>query len=178
MPPESYRGPLKKDEKKESSRSFSQSTGTGLAAEGAGNTVGAILADKGDDIYTITPDMTIREVVGELHQRKIGVLLILDDDQNLQGIVSERDVVYGISEKGETILDEPVRNIMTPDPVTCSPGDHLQVIMTKMTEGRFRHMPVIDHGIACGMVSIRDVVHHRLKELEYENLKIKQLIVG
>ena len=175
MPPQSYQDPRKEDSK---DRSYSQTKDTGLAAEGNGNTVGAILADKGDDIYTITSDMTVREVVTELHKRRIGVLLILDEEQKLEGIVSERDIVYGISERGAALLDEPVKNIMTPDPVTCTPEDHLQLIMTKMTEGRFRHMPVVKGEATCGMVSIRDVVHHRLKELEYENLKIKQLIVG
>ncbi len=176
MPPQSYQGPTQNTDEKE--RTYSQSTKTGLTPDGAGNTVAAILDDKGADIYTISSDMLIREVVEELYRFRIGVLLIVDDNQNLEGIVSERDIVFGLNDKGEKLLDDPVSTIMTTQLVTCTPDDHLQVIMSKMTEGKFRHMPVVKNGLPCGMVSIRDVVQHRLKELEYENLKIKQLIVG
>lgn len=172
MTPISFRGPSKKDKKDE--RTYSQTT-EGLEQDGA--RVATLLKTKGHSLFTIQPSTTIEDAITELDSRKIGVLLVLADD-HLEGILSERDIVRGLTEQGPSLLHKPVSEIMTSNPVTCTPDDTLESIMRQMTDGRFRHMPVMDNGALSGLVSIRDVVHQRLTELEYENLKIKQLIVG
>jgi len=94
------------------------------------------------------------------------------------GIISERDIVHKLDTIGVAVLDGPAEAIMTPDPVTCTPDVRVEDVMKTMNSRRFRHMPVLKDGKLCGVVSIGDVVRHRMQEIEYETLKIKQAIVG
>lgn len=174
MAPTSYQGRLKSDE--EDKKTFSQTDPTAVG-ERARTPVSTILAEKGAEVFTIAADTTVQNAAEQLSARKIGALLVADGDA-VDGIVSERDIVRHVRAAGAAGLDDPVADIMTRDPRSCAPGDDMRDIMTSMTDGRFRHMPVLDDGRLCGLISIGDVVRHRLLELDYEALKMKQAIVG
>ena len=168
MAPISYRSPMADDEKHE--RTHSQTAAASVGAGQPGLSVAAILADKGGEIFTVPPEMSVKDVVAELNRRRVGALVVVDAEKKPIGIISEREVVRYLDTKG--------REIMTADPKTCTPGDKLEDVMKRMTDGRFRHLPVVDAGKLCGLVSIGDAVKHRMMEIEYENLKMKQAIVG
>ncbi len=176
MSPISYQGPMASDESP--ARTHSQTRESSLGVGQPGLAVAAILADKGADIHTVTPHMTVKEVVAKLNRLRVGALVVVDSVNEPVGIVSERDIVRNADIKGLGVFESPVEDIMTPDPQTCSPGDTIEGVMKRMTEGRFRHLPVIETGKLCGLVSIGDVVRHRMLEIEYENLKMRQAIVG
>jgi len=176
MTPTSYQGPLEGDDKTHDTRSQTEASNLGTGQPGV--TVGAILADKGDDIYTVAPSTTVKEIVAELNRMRVGALIVCNPMKEPIGIVSERDVVRNVDIKGLSMFDDAVETIMTPNPQCCVPTDKVEVVMERMTESRFRHMPVLQDGKLCGLVSIGDVVRHRMREIEYENLKIKQAMVG
>jgi len=177
MSPTSYQGQMQKDE--DQKRTYSQTESTALGATQPGITVASILAQKGNEVFSITPETTVLEAISQLNSRKIGVLLIVHaGDSKPVGILSERDIVRSVETKGLSLFGSPVKDVMTPDPFTCTPDDTVDSVMHKMTASRFRHMPVLKNDKLCGLISIGDVVQHRLNELEYENLKIKQAMVG
>lgn len=176
MPPISYQGPLADDTGTKHTHSQSREGNLGVGQPGL--SVEAILGDKGHDIFTATAQMTVKEVVKELNRLRVGALVVVDSKNAPIGIVSERDIVRNADTKGLSMFDGPVEAIMTPDPITCTKSEKVEDIMKRMTEGRFRHMPVVDAGVLAGLVSIGDVVRHRMLEIEYENLKMKQAIVG
>ena len=140
--------------------------------------VSDILRTKGGSIHSGAPDMTVARAASEMTGRKIGSLLILDSEAGIAGILSERDIVRGLATFGAECLDGPVSQLMTRGVTTTVPGATIAQAMEIMTQGRFRHLPVIDDGKLAGMISIGDVVRHRMQEIEYESLKIKQAIVG
>lgn len=176
MSPISYQGPMQVDEKP--NPTVSQVQPANLDSDRSGRSVSAILADKGEDLYTITPETTVLEAIGELNRLRIGVLVVAAGGGMPLGILSERDIVRNIETMGLALFGRPVGEVMTVRTVTCSPQDSLQDIMAEMNRGQFRHMPVMKNDRLCGVVSIRDIMKHRLGELEYENLKIKQAMVG
>ena len=176
MSPISYQGPMEHDESPK--QTHSQTADANLGVGHPGLTVASILADKGDDIYTVTPHTTIMEVVAALTRLRVGALVVVDSSNAPIGIVSERDVSRNVDIKGLGVFECPVEDIMTPNPKTCSPSDRNEDIMKWMTEGGFRHMPVMEHGKLAGLVSMRDVARHRVLEVEYEYLKLKQAVVG
>lgn len=176
MSPISYQGPMADDEGPEHTHSQTKQSSLGVGQPGL--TVSGILTDKGDEVFTVTPHQTVKEVVAELHRLKVGALVVVDQGKRPVGIVSERDIVRNIDDNNRGFFDGPVADIMTPDPRSCSLDDTVEAIMKRMTEGRFRHMPVVEGGELRGLVSIGDVVRHRMLEIEYENLKMKQAIVG
>ena len=118
------------------------------------------------DVITVAPDATVRELVALLAQHNVGALVVCEGEK-LAGIVSERDVVRRL-QQDETVLDRPVSSIMTSDVKTCAPDMRVNDLMQVMTTERFRHMPVLDDGRLVGIVSIGDVVKHRMNELEFE----------
>ncbi len=176
MTPTSYQGPLEGDDKDHRTRSQSEDTNLGVGQPGI--TVGAILADKGNDIFTVAPSTTVKDVVAELNRMRVGALLVVNPAKEPIGIVSERDVVRHADTVGLDVFAQPVETIMTANPQCCVPTDKVESVMLRMTESRFRHMPVLNDGKLCGLISIGDVVRHRMREIEYENLKIKQALVG
>ena len=176
MSPTSYQGPLQADEKPK--RTYSQTEEANLGRDQPGRSVSAILDAKGQEVFTVSPKTTVLEAVGELNRLQVGVLIVTEGGGMPLGILSERDIVRSIEVKGLELFGQPVSEVMTPDPVTCSPNDSLEKVIKEMTESQFRHLPVMKDEELCGIVSIRDLIHHRLGELEYENLKIKQAIVG
>lgn len=129
--------------------------------------ISEVLASKPiKDVITVAPDATVRELVALLAQHNVGALVVCEGER-LAGIVSERDVVRRLQED-ESVLDRSVESIMTAEVQTCAPDMRVNDLMQVMTTGRFRHMPVLDDGRLVGIVSIGDVVKHRMNELEFE----------
>jgi CBS domain-containing protein len=129
--------------------------------------VRAILQQKGADVVTIDEDATISEAAGMLAEVGIGALVIAPDGQ-LRGILSERDIVRGLAQRGAAVLDAPVASLMTTDVSTCALDDGVDALMATMTSERVRHLPVLDEGALVGIVSIGDVVKRRVEELQVE----------
>lgn len=119
------------------------------------------------DVVTIGPDATVRELIALLAEHNVGALVVSDDGERVSGIVSERDVVRRLH-ADEAVLDSAVSAIMTPDVHTCSGEDGLTDLMQTMTEHRIRHVPVVADGRLTGIISIGDVVKSRIGELEFE----------
>ena len=119
------------------------------------------------DVVTITPDASVRELLALLAEYNIGALIVSADGGTVDGIVSERDVVRRLHSDAE-VLDSPVSAIMTADVYTCEPDSSLDDVRALMTERRFRHVPVVQDGRLAGIISIGDVVKHRMAELEFE----------
>lgn len=130
-------------------------------------------------ILTIRPDATLGEAVAMLAEKRIGAVVVSDDGKKPQGILSERDIVRQLGRNGPDVLSTPIRDVMTRDPQTCTMGDDALVILERMTQGRFRHLPVVDgEGNMLGVVSIGDAVSGRLKELAAEKEALTGMIMG
>lgn len=126
-----------------------------------------ILNDKGAEIVTISPDATVRELVGLLAQHNIGALVVSRDGSTLDGIVSERDIVRHLYVDG-LIAERPVSSIMTSEVATCQRGSTLEDVRGEMTTRRIRHLPVVEDGSLVGIVSIGDIVKSTIGQLEFE----------
>lgn len=172
--PESYRAPIRKDS--QSDRTYSQSSASNLSADNA--TVEKILAQKGGEIFSISPGETLGRAVEILRDRRIGALLVTNEAGDLVGILSERDIVRKLADTPGQTLPQQVQDVMTKDVQTCTRDETLISVLKRMTAGRFRHVPVVEAGKLIGMVTIGDVINFRLTELEHETLQLKQLIVG
>jgi CBS domain-containing protein len=140
--------------------------------------IAQILAGKGRDVISTRPEATIDEVAHLLNDKRIGAVVVLDAGRQLCGIISERDLARGLARHGAALLQMQVADLMTRDVVTCAPEDDLQTLMQRMTEGRFRHLPVVKDGNLSGIISIGDVVKHRLQELEVETHMLQDYIHG
>ncbi len=140
--------------------------------------VSGILASKGSTVATITPDATVCDAAEQLRQLGIGALVVSSDGRRIEGIISERDVVYRIASDGTQVLDMPVSSVMSTEVRTCHPGDRAEDLMGEMTEHRTRHLPVEVDGKLSGIVSIGDVVKWRVTELEEERRHLTDYIVS
>ncbi len=140
-------------------------------------TVSTILAGKGREVLTIEPSAKLADAVRLLGEKRIGAAVILGADRRIAGIISERDIVRVLAERGAPVLDEPVSQTMTRKVETCSEGETVSNIMERMTVGKFRHMPVVDQGRVVGIVSIGDIVKHRLHEMERESAAMRDYII-
>jgi CBS domain-containing protein len=140
-------------------------------------TVSIILADKGREVVTIDPTASLAEAVRLLAEKRIGAALILGADQRIAGIISERDVVRSLAARGAAALEEPVNRTMTRKVETCNESEPVANIMERMTAGKFRHMPVVDQGRLVGVVSIGDIVKHRVHEMERESVAMRDYIM-
>lgn len=139
-------------------------------------TVKRILDKKGRHVITALPSTSIRDLVKVLAEKRIGAVVVTGPGERVIGIVSERDVVRDLARAGASVLDDPVSTIMTRDVVTCSEGEKIVDVMRKMSDGKFRHVPVVaDHRLA-GLISIGDVVKHRVVELEAEAEQLRDYI--
>jgi CBS domain-containing protein len=119
------------------------------------------------EVITIRPDATVRELIGLLAEHNVGALVVSEDGTGVHGIVSERDVVRRLKDDA-SVLDAAVSAIMTAEVRTCTGQESVNDLMEIMTSGRFRHIPVVEEGRLTGIVSIGDVVKHRMSELEFE----------
>lgn len=138
-------------------------------------TVSRILALKGRDVATIQPHRTIGEAARLLSSQRIGAVLVTGADGRILGILSERDIVKAISGSAAA-LDDAVSKYMTERVITCSPEMLVYDVMETMTQGRFRHLPVVEEGRLAGIISIGDVVKHRLAEIEAESRAMRDYI--
>ena len=127
-----------------------------------------ILRRKGADVTTIDPEASIKSAAGWLRAKNIGALVVTRGDAIL-GLISEREIVHAFSHYGETVGSMPVKEIMQYGVTTVSPDESVNRVMNLMTHHRVRHMPVLRGGKLAGIVSIGDVVKHRLEELELES---------
>jgi CBS domain-containing protein len=139
-------------------------------------TVNDILSQKGNQVLTIEPTATLAAAVQMLAQRRIGALVVTGADDRIVGIISERDIVRMLGEKGTAVLGAPLAEAMTRKVVTCARNETIAEIMERMTGGKFRHVPVVEQGRLVGIVSIGDVVKARLGELEYEQDALREYI--
>ncbi len=140
--------------------------------------VASILKSKGKNVVTARPDAKIAEVVRELKDERIGALVVSEDNIEVLGIISERDIVRGLADHGLDLLDMRVDKLMTREVFTCAPTDRTSQLMATITERRIRHLPVIENGVLCGIVSIGDVVKVRLDEIESEANALRDYISG
>jgi CBS domain-containing protein len=141
--------------------------------------VSHILKSKGSEgVVTTPPGVSVAQAAEILSSRKIGALVISKDGKTLGGIVSERDIVREIGRRGSACLNDTVDSIMTARVVTCALGDQTDAVLQKMTDGRFRHIPVVEGTQLIGLISIGDVVKARLSELAMEKDALEGMIKG
>ena len=140
-------------------------------------TVSVILTTKSREVVTVEPNITLKSAVALLAAKRIGALLILGVDNRVAGILSERDIVRALAERGASALYEPVSQVMTRKVSTCTESETISAIMERMTDGKFRHVPVVDQGRLVGIVSIGDVVKHRLQEMERDSAALRDYIL-
>lgn len=142
--------------------------------------VETILRSKGAKVITITPETTVGEAARTLKKAGIGAVMISNDGSDVQGILSERDIVSALGEptKRTGLLEKPVSSLMTRDVLTCAPEDAVQDCMALMSQRRVRHLPVVQEGKMVGLISIGDVVKNRLEELESEAGFLRELITS
>ncbi len=141
-------------------------------------TVAAILRSKGRDVKTIAPDATVETAVATLAADRIGALVVSKDGRTGIGILSERDIVRVLAERGTRALSMPVSAAMSAPIRTCSLDDDVPAVMAQMTRHRIRHLPVIEEGALSGIISIGDVVKRRLDDLESETSAMRDYIAG
>jgi len=139
-------------------------------------TVKIIIAAKGREVVTVEPSASLADVVQLLAEKRIGAALILGAEYRITGLISERDIVRALAERGAAALAEPVSQTMTRKVETCNESEPISNIMQRMTDGKFRHVPVVDQGRLVGIVSIGDVVKHRLQEMEQESTAMREYI--
>lgn len=130
--------------------------------------VATILKTKGTAVTTARPDQPLLEIIQKLSQKKIGAVVVVGDKGSVDGIISERDIIKAISQKGEKALSLAVSQFMTRKVVTCKLSSHVDELMELMTAGRFRHLPVVENGSLMGIVSIGDIVRNHVSEVELE----------
>jgi CBS domain-containing protein len=140
--------------------------------------VESILRAKGSQVETITPDAPIGQAAQRMSVLHIGALVVSDDGTELEGLVSERDIVYGLARHGHLLLQLRVRQLMRADPPVCRPADSVVDVMARMTRLRVRHLPVVDGGALRGIVSIGDIVKQRLDETEQEIMLVREAYIG
>jgi CBS domain-containing protein len=138
--------------------------------------VKAILSTKGRNVVTIEPTATLGAALTMLNKHNIGALVVLGPEQRLIGILSERDVVRALAQEGASVLDKPLAQVMTRKVSTCTEADKVSAIMEQMTNGKFRHVPVLEGDRLIGIISIGDVVKHRLHEMEREQEAMRDYI--
>ena len=129
--------------------------------------ISAVLRSKGNEVETIGSETPVFDAVRRLGEKRIGALLVLDEER-IVGIMSERDVIYCLREHGAGVLDWPVSRVMTESPITVESSRDVLAALALMTERRIRHLPVVDDGQLVGIVSIGDLVKHRMERIEAE----------
>jgi CBS domain-containing protein len=138
-------------------------------------TVRAILDTKGHQVQSVEPGAKLADAIKILSERRIGAVLVLSQGR-MEGILSERDIVRVLGERGASVLDEPVSAVMTHKVVSCREKDTVSEIMETMTLGKFRHLPVVEDGRVVGLISIGDIVKWRVSEYEREQEALRDYI--
>lgn len=140
--------------------------------------VSQILKDKGDLVFTASPHETVAAAAALLHSRRVGAMVIVDGEDAVVGILSERDIVRVIAEKGAAALGEPISACMTRDVIFAAPSEHAHALLERMTDRRIRHLPVVKDGRLAGIVSIGDLVKTKIAEAEAEAETLKAYITA
>ena len=138
-------------------------------------TVRAILDTKGHNVLSVEPEAKLSAAVKLLSERRIGAVLVMSQGR-MEGILSERDVVRVLGERGAGVMDEPVSSVMTRKVISCREKDTVSEIMETMTHGKFRHLPVVEESRVVGLISIGDVVKWRVGEYEREQEALREYI--
>lgn len=139
-------------------------------------TVASLLDEKGHEVISVTPETQIAAAARVLEENRIGSVMVLDAERAIAGVLSERDIVRGLSDTGAALLDQPVSSIMTRDVIVAAPGDNMMKIMACMSNSRIRHLPVVEQGKTLGVISIGDVVKARISELEGQSETLRDFI--
>lgn len=139
--------------------------------------VAEILKDKGDAVFSIRPDLRLSDACGELERRRVGALIVCDDEK-VVGVVSERDVVRALAREGKAALDRPIAEIMTRDVVFAAPAESVTILMERMTDRRIRHLPVLRDERLVGVISIGDVVKCQIAEVTQEAESLRTYIAA
>jgi CBS domain-containing protein len=139
-------------------------------------TVRHILSEKGNEVVTLTPDLSVKEAVATLAKHRIGAIVVTNGAGVIRGIISERDIVRRLAEDGPKSLDKKVSEVMTANVKVCAEDHTVNEVMEIMTNGRFRHLPVERDGRLIGVISIGDVVKRRIAEVQREAEEIRSYI--
>jgi CBS domain-containing protein len=126
-----------------------------------------ILERKGDQVLTVTADTTIARVAERMRLARVGAFVVSRDGVHVEGLVTERDVVYGLTEHGAALVDAPVSTVMTHPVLTCEAHDSVERVLEQLTRLRLRHLPVVERDRLCGLVSIGDLVKSYLEDDMY-----------
>lgn len=137
-----------------------------------------ILNGKSGGVLTVAPSETVAAAAEILAAKRIGALIVSDNGENVLGVISERDIVREIGRRGAVILDEAVSALMTAKVLGCTSSDTVDDVMRRMTDGRFRHMPVMEGDRMIGVISIGDVVKAQVAELAMEKDALEGMIKG
>jgi CBS domain-containing protein len=140
--------------------------------------VEAILKTKGRTVHTIAPDAKVGDAIANLGSKGIGALVVSRDGETVVGILSERDIVRALADRGTGAIELAVSALMSRNVHSCTPDDSIAMLMAQMTERRIRHLPVIEDGRLAGLVSIGDVVKIRLDEVEFEATSLREFIAS
>jgi len=135
-----------------------------------------LLSGKGHDVISVQPHRTLTEAIRTLSEKRIGAVVVMGADGALVGILAERDIIRALGELGPSALESAVSRSMTSKVVTCRPQTSVDELMEIMTTGRFRHVPVVENGRVTGLVSIGDVVKHRVAAIEAESQAMRNYI--
>ena len=138
-----------------------------------------ILASKGREVCTITPEATVSDALHRMRDDKVGALVVSADGVRIAGIISDRGIMWALADHGTEVLGESIGSVMTAKVFTCSRDARVSAIMALMTDRRIRHVPVVDEdGRLCGMVSIGDVVKQRLDDIQSEADALREYVTG
>ena len=137
-----------------------------------------ILSEQGTRVATMRPDASIDTVVHRMRLDRIGAVVISTDGRTIEGLLTERDIVYGLVEHGAALLAKTAAGVMMREVITCRAEDPIKDVMAKMTHSRIRHVPVTDNGELAGIVSIGDIVKHRLSEAELEASVLREAYIA
>mgnify|MGYP006126458735 CR=1 FL=1 len=140
--------------------------------------VSHILKSKGGEVYTVSKETTITEVSHLLAAKRIGAIIIISKNRAVEGIISERDIVRGLSTFGAKVLDMPVKDLMTKSVITHGVESQIDEVRREMTSSRIRHVPILDDGKLVGLISIGDVVKNRVEELQAEGDMLREYITS
>lgn len=127
-----------------------------------------VLRDKGAAVHTIRAEAALEDAARELDHKRVGALVIIADGGEIAGVVSERDIVREVARRGADCLGDAVKTVMSRDVVTARPNETIDECLARMTDRRIRHLPVVEHGQLGGIVSIGDLVKHRIAAVEAE----------
>jgi CBS domain-containing protein len=137
-----------------------------------------ILKEKGAEVTTMAADASIADAIRTLNEKRIGAIVVANRRGDVEGILSERDLIHAVAERGADFLTARIADLMTRHVFTCTPETSIEELMRQMTLRRIRHLPVLRDGQLCGIVSIGDVVKNRLLELETEATTLREYIGG